>query len=87
MTPWDNMPIPDVSTFNDVNRVYLNIEDGNIVPSQYPVTGPIREEEPLALDILLSAGQFNEEEDMSELEEDDFLLMQEMVLERIDFWL
>ncbi|KAF8886834.1 hypothetical protein CPB85DRAFT_1258414 [Mucidula mucida] len=62
MTPWENMPIPDVSTFNDVNRVYLNIEDGNIVPSQYPVTGPIREEEPLALDILISAGQFNEEE-------------------------
>ncbi|KAF8886849.1 hypothetical protein CPB85DRAFT_1566765 [Mucidula mucida] len=85
MEPRKNMLFPDVSTFNDANRVYLDIDDGSIVPSQYPVTGPICEEEPLALDILISARQFDEEEDLSEPEEDDFLLMQEVVLERIDF--
>ncbi|KAF8867858.1 hypothetical protein CPB85DRAFT_98580 [Mucidula mucida] len=85
MEPRKKMSIPDVSTFNDMHRGYLSIDDGNIVPSQYPITGPIHEEEPIALDILVSAGPFDEEEDVSEPEEDDFLLMQEVVLKRINF--
>ncbi|KAF8881656.1 hypothetical protein CPB85DRAFT_1442769 [Mucidula mucida] len=80
-----NMFTPDVSTFNDTIGLYLDIHDGNIIQSQYTVTGPIREEEPLALDIPLSVGQFDDDEDVSEPEEDDFLLMQEVVLERINF--
>ncbi len=80
-----NMYIPDMSSPNDTKGVYLEIVNGNITPSPYAVTVPIREEEPLALDILISAGQFDEEGDISEPEEDDFLLMQEVVLKRINF--
>ncbi|KAF8899965.1 hypothetical protein CPB85DRAFT_1256856 [Mucidula mucida] len=76
---------PVVSIFNDINMQFLDLQDGNIIPSQYPVTGPILEEEFLVLDILLSAGKFDDDEDISEPEEDDMLLMQEVVLERIDF--
>ncbi len=76
---------PVVSIFNDMNMRFLDLQDRNIIPSQYPVTGPILEEEFLVLDILLSAGKFDDDEDMSEPEEDDMLLMQEVVLERIDF--
>ncbi len=80
-----NTYIPDVATSNNTNGVYLDINDGNIVPSHYAVAGPIREEEPIALDILLSPGQFTDDEDLSEPEEDDMSMMQEMVLGRIDF--
>ncbi len=60
---------------------------GILYHPNYPITGPIREEEPLAVDVLISAGPFDEEEDVSEPEEDDFVLMQRVVLERINFWL
>ncbi|KAF9027654.1 hypothetical protein BDZ89DRAFT_1134117 [Hymenopellis radicata] len=64
---------PDVSITNDTIGFY---DEANI-PSRYPVTGHMREEEPLSPDTPLPALVFDDDEDISELEEDDMLLMQE----------
>ncbi len=78
------MSSPDVSISNERDRLYFGFHDEATIPSRYPVTGPMREEEPLALDNLFPMREFDDE-DTSEPEEEDVSLMAELILGRIDF--
>ncbi|KAF9003491.1 hypothetical protein BDZ89DRAFT_1146056 [Hymenopellis radicata] len=79
-----NMLSPDVSISHGTDRlVFAFYDEATTVPSQYPVTGPMREEEPLSPP--LPALEFDDDEDTSEPEEEDMLLMQDLILGRIGF--
>ncbi|KAF9016105.1 hypothetical protein BDZ89DRAFT_1045994 [Hymenopellis radicata] len=75
----------DVSLSNDTDSLYFGFPDEATIPSRYPVTGPMHEEEPLALDTLFPPREFDDDEDTSEPEEEDVSLMKELILGRIDF--
>lgn len=76
---------PELALSHGDDGPYFSFHRESSIPSGYPVTGPLREEEPLALDTLFPPREFDDDEDTSEPEEEDVSLMKELILGKIDF--